>query len=94
MARMTLMKNWTIKFTYIRRYNHSLLTVLMWLKISKKVKVGGLFYQVAYKRLEKFKKVLLKKPSKKFIAVWYGCNYGYETTLPIPLGLSCTWDMN
>jgi beta-glucosidase len=57
-------------------------------------KVGGLFNIKSVKRLEKYKKVLLKKPSKKFIAFWYGCNPWLRNYTSYSAWISCTWDMN
>jgi beta-glucosidase len=37
--------------------------------------------------------LLLKKSIKNPLLFGMDVIHGYETTFPIPLGLSCTWDM-
>jgi beta-glucosidase len=55
-------------------------------------KVGGLFN---IKSVEKIKEVQRIAVEKKADPIAFGMDviHGYETTFPIPLGLSSTWDM-
>jgi beta-glucosidase len=60
-------------------------------RILKKAKL--VVYSI--NRLKKLKKSkdCLKKPIKNPLLFGMDVIHGYETTFPIPLGLSCTWDM-
>jgi beta-glucosidase len=55
--------------------------------------VGGLFNIKSAQKIKKFKKYV-RKNSKNSFNFAMDVIHGYETTFPIPLGLSCTWDMN
>lgn len=66
--------------------------------IAKKIqegKVGGLFNIKSVQKIKEVQKVAIEKSRLK-IPLLFGMDviHGYETTFPIPLGLSCTWDMN
>ncbi|MFN3754807.1 beta-glucosidase BglX [Flavobacterium sp.] len=66
--------------------------------IAKKIeegKVGGLFNIKSVKKIKEVQKIAVEKTRLK-IPLLFGMDviHGYETTFPIPLGLSCTWDMN
>jgi len=66
--------------------------------IAKKIeegKVGGLFNIKSVQKIKDVQKVAVEKSRLK-IPLLFGMDviHGYETTFPIPLGLSCTWDMN
>ncbi len=66
--------------------------------IAKKIeegKVGGLFNIKSVEKIREVQKVAVEKSRLK-IPLLFGMDviHGYETTFPIPLGLSCTWDMN
>lgn len=57
-------------------------------------KVGGLFSIKSVKKIREVQKIAVEKSRLK-IPLIFGMDviHGYETTFPIPLGLSCTWDM-
>ena len=66
--------------------------------IGKKVeqgKVGALFNIKTVQKIRDVQKIAVEKSRLK-IPLLFGMDviHGYETTFPIPLGLSCTWDMN
>jgi beta-glucosidase len=66
--------------------------------ISKKIaegKVGGLFNIKSVQKIKEVQKIAVENSRLK-IPLIFGMDviHGYETTFPIPLGLSCTWDMN
>ncbi|MWB95032.1 beta-glucosidase BglX [Flavobacterium sp. GA093] len=66
--------------------------------ISKKIaegKVGGLFNIKSVEKIKEVQKIAVENSRLK-IPLIFGMDviHGYETTFPIPLGLSCTWDMN
>lgn len=58
-------------------------------------KVGGLFNIKSVQKIKEVQKIAVEKSRLK-IPLLFGMDviHGYETTFPIPLGLSCTWDMN
>lgn len=58
-------------------------------------KVGGLFNIKSIHKIKEVQKIAVEKSRLK-IPLLFGMDviHGYETTFPIPLGLSCTWDMN
>jgi beta-glucosidase len=58
-------------------------------------KVGGLFNIKSVQKIKEVQKIAIEKTRLK-IPLLFGMDviHGYETTFPIPLGLSCTWDMN
>jgi len=65
--------------------------------IAKKIeegKVGGLFNIKTSKKIREVQKIAVEKSRLK-IPLIFGMDviHGYETTFPIPLGLSCSWDM-
>lgn len=65
--------------------------------IAKKIeegKVGGLFNIKTVERIRDVQKVAMEKSRLK-IPLLFGMDviHGYETTFPIPLGLSSSWDM-
>ena len=65
--------------------------------IAKKIeegKVGGLFNIKSVQKIKEVQKIAMEKSRLK-IPLLFGMDviHGYETTFPIPLGLSCTWDM-
>lgn len=65
--------------------------------IAKKIeegKVGGLFNIKSVAKIRDVQKVAMEKGRLK-IPLIFGMDviHGYETTFPIPLGLSCSWDM-
>ena len=65
--------------------------------IGKKIKegkVGGLFNIKSVEKIRAVQKVALEESRLK-IPLIFGMDviHGYETVFPIPLGLSCTWDM-
>ncbi|WP_284651987.1 beta-glucosidase BglX [Flavobacterium terrisoli] len=66
--------------------------------IARKIeegKVGGLFNIKSVQKIKEVQKIAVEKSRLK-IPLLFGMDviHGYETTFPIPLGLSCTWDMN
>src|SRR5258706_14437130 len=65
--------------------------------IGKKVEkglVGGLFNIKSIPKIREFQKLAVEKSRLK-IPLIFGMDiiHGYETVFPIPLGLSCSWDM-
>ncbi|CAN5771242.1 beta-glucosidase BglX [soil metagenome] len=65
--------------------------------IGKKIKegsVGGLFNIKSIPKIRAVQKVAVEETRLK-IPLIFGMDviHGYQTTFPIPLGLSCTWDM-
>ncbi|MEO5562946.1 MAG: beta-glucosidase BglX [Chitinophagaceae bacterium] len=65
--------------------------------IAKKItegKVGGLFNIKSLAKIKDVQKVAVEQSRLK-IPLIFGMDviHGYETVFPIPLGLSCTWDM-
>ncbi|MEO5891070.1 MAG: glycoside hydrolase family 3 N-terminal domain-containing protein, partial [Ferruginibacter sp.] len=65
--------------------------------IGKKIregKVGGLFNIKTVDKIRAVQKVAVEESRLK-IPMMFGMDviHGYETIFPIPLGLSCTWDM-
>jgi beta-glucosidase len=66
--------------------------------IAKKIKegkVGGLFNIKSVGKIKYVQEIAIKQSRLK-IPLIFGMDviHGYETVFPIPLGLSCTWDMN
>jgi beta-glucosidase len=66
--------------------------------IGKKVregKVGGLFNIKSVAKIKAIQKVAVEESRLK-IPMIFGMDviHGYQTTFPIPLGMSCVWDMN
>ncbi len=66
--------------------------------IAKKIaegKVGGLFNIKSVVKIKEVQKIAIEKSRLK-IPLIFGMDviHGYETTFPIPLALSCSWDMN
>ena len=57
-------------------------------------KVGGLFNIKSAEKIREVQKIAVERSRLK-IPLLFGMDviHGYETTFPIPLGLSCTWDM-
>jgi len=65
--------------------------------IAKKIeegKVGGLFNIKSVAKIKEVQKVAIEKSRLK-IPLLFGMDviHGYQTVFPIPLGLSCNWDM-
>jgi len=65
--------------------------------IGKKIKegkVGGLFNIKSVEKIKQVQRVAVEESRLK-IPLLFGMDviHGYETTFPIPLALSCTWDM-
>ncbi|MDG5491327.1 beta-glucosidase BglX [Psychroserpens sp. SPM9] len=65
--------------------------------IAKKIeegKVGGLFNIKSVEKIKEVQKIAVEK-SRLGIPLIFGMDviHGYETTFPIPLGLSASWDM-
>src|SRR5688500_9876026 len=65
--------------------------------IGKKIKdgkVGGLFNIKSLEKIKAVQKVAVEESRLK-IPLIFGMDviHGYETVFPIPLGLSCSWDM-
>jgi beta-glucosidase len=65
--------------------------------IAKKIEmgmVGGLFNIKSIARIRDVQKIAVEKSRLK-IPLLFGMDviHGYETVFPIPLGLSCSWDM-
>ena len=66
--------------------------------IAKKIeqgKVGGLFNIKSVAKIREVQKLAVEKSRLK-IPLLFGMDviHGYETVFPIPLGLSCSWDMD
>lgn len=66
--------------------------------IGKKIrdgKVGGLFNIKSVAKIKDVQKVAVEESRLK-IPLLFGMDviHGYETVFPIPLGMSCVWDMN
>lgn len=57
-------------------------------------KVGGLFNIKSVAKIKEVQKLAVEKSRLK-IPLLFGMDviHGYETVFPIPLGMSCTWDM-
>lgn len=65
--------------------------------IAKKIiagKVGGLFNIKSYAKIKEVQKLAVEQSRLK-IPLMFGMDviHGYETVFPIPLGLSCSWDI-
>ena len=65
--------------------------------IAKKIeqgKVGGLFNIKSVAKIKEVQKLAIEKSRLK-IPLLFGMDviHGYETVFPIPLGMSCVWDM-
>src|SRR6202000_601877 len=65
--------------------------------IAKKIaegKVGGLFNIKSVVKIKEVQRIAMEKSRLK-IPLIFGMDviHGYETVFPIPLGLSCSWDM-
>lgn len=65
--------------------------------IAKKIKegkVGGLFNIKSVEKIREIQKIAVENSRLK-IPLIFGMDviHGYQTVFPIPLGLSCTWDM-
>src|SRR5574344_1546107 len=60
----------------------------------KRGEVGGLFNLKGVDRIREMQKVAVEQSRLK-IPLLFGMDviHGYETVFPIPLSLSCTWDM-
>ena len=60
----------------------------------RKGQVGGLFNLKGVDRIRDVQKIAVEE-SRLGIPLIFGMDviHGYETVFPIPLGLSCTWDM-
>ncbi len=60
----------------------------------KEGKVGGLFNIKSVAKIKEVQRVAVEQSRLK-IPLLFGMDviHGYETVFPIPLGLSCTWDM-
>ncbi len=58
-------------------------------------KVGGLFNIKSIQKIKEVQKIAVEKTRLK-IPLLFGMDviHGYETTFPIPLALSCTWDLD
>jgi len=66
--------------------------------IGKKIKagqVGGLFNIKGVEKIKEVQRVAVEESRLK-IPLLFGMDviHGYQTTFPIPLALSCVWDMN
>jgi beta-glucosidase len=66
--------------------------------IAKKIeegKVGGLFNIKSVAKIREVQKIAVEKSRLK-IPLIFGMDviHGYETVFPVPLGLSCSWDMS
>lgn len=66
--------------------------------IAKKIeqgRVGGLFNIKSVAKIKEVQKLAVEKSRLK-IPLLFGMDviHGYETVFPIPLGLSCSWDMD
>lgn len=63
-------------------------------KNVKEGRVGGLFNIKGVEKIRAIQKVAVEESRMK-IPMLFGMDviHGYETTFPIPLGLSCTWNM-
>jgi beta-glucosidase len=66
--------------------------------IAKKIRqgqVGGLFNIKSVAKIKEVQRLAVENSRLK-IPLIFGMDviHGYETVFPIPLGLSCTWDMN
>ena len=66
--------------------------------IAKKIKegsVGGLFNIKTTEKIREVQKIAVEQTRLK-IPMIFGMDviHGYQTTFPIPLGLSCTWNMD
>ena len=57
-------------------------------------KVGGLFNLKGAKAIREVQRIAVEE-SRLGIPILFGMDviHGYETVFPIPLGLSCSWDM-
>ncbi len=60
----------------------------------KQGQVGGLFNLKGAKRIQEIQRIAVEE-SRLGIPLFFGMDviHGYETIFPIPLGLSCTWNM-
>jgi beta-glucosidase len=66
--------------------------------VAKKIEegnVGGLFNIKSVKKIREVQRIAIEKSRLKIPLIFaMDVIHGYETTFPIPLGLSCSWDMN
>lgn len=66
--------------------------------IAGKIKAGkvtGLFNIKSVQKIKEFQKIAIEQTRLKIPLIFaMDVIHGYETTFPIPLGLSCSWDMN
>ena len=66
--------------------------------IAKKIeegKVGGLFNIKTVEKIREVQKIAMEKTRMKIPLIFaMDVIHGYETTFPIPLGLSCSWDID
>jgi beta-glucosidase len=66
--------------------------------VAKKIEegyVGGLFNIKSVKKIKEVQRIAIEKSHLKIPLIFaMDVIHGYETTFPIPLGLSCSWDMN
>lgn len=64
-------------------------------KAIEKGRVGGLFNIKTVEKIKEVQKIAVEKSRLK-IPLIFGMDviHGYQTTFPIPLGISCSWDMN
>jgi beta-glucosidase len=64
-------------------------------KKIKEGKVGGLFGVIGVEKIKQAQKLAVEQSRLK-IPLLFGSDviHGYKTTLPIPLGLAASWDMN
>ena len=64
-------------------------------KKIKEGKVGGLFGVIGVDKIKQAQKLCVENTRLK-IPLIFGSDviHGYKTTVPIPLGLSASWDMN
>lgn len=63
-------------------------------KFIEEGKVGGLFNIKSAEKIREVQRIAVEK-SRLGIPLLFGMDviHGYKTTFPIPLGLSCSWDM-
>ncbi len=61
----------------------------------KEGKVTGLFNVKSVQKIKEFQKIAIEQSRLKIPLIFaMDVIHGYETTFPIPLGLSCSWDLN
>jgi beta-glucosidase len=92
MAKMTLDENRPIELTDFWNITTGAANSSNVAKNIEEGKVGGLFNIKSVQKIKEVQRLLLKKSIENPLLFGMDVIHGYET-FPIPLGLSCSWDM-